>query len=53
MLVAVLKVFQTTEEVEGPQFAQIDENYIKQIEELNLKGVLGIKQSAYDRANAK
>ncbi len=27
--------------------------YIKQIEELNLKGVLGIKQSAYDRANAK
>ena len=28
MLVAVLKVFQTTEEVEGPQFAQIDESQI-------------------------
>ena len=28
MLVAVLKVFQTTEEVEGPHFAQIDESQI-------------------------
>ena len=28
MLIAVLKVFQTTEEVEGPHFAQIDESQI-------------------------
>ena len=28
MLIAVLKVFQTTDEVEGPHFAQIDESQI-------------------------
>lgn len=61
MLVAVLKVFQTTEEVEGPHFAQIDESQIvvnsevaEKFEEIEeLKGYWNIALFGVDATNGK
>ena len=61
MLVAVLKVFQTTEEVEGPQFAQIEESQIvvnsevaEKFEEIEeLKGYWNIALFGVDATNGK
>ncbi len=61
MLVAVLKVFQTTEEVEGPHFAQIDESQIvvnsevveKFEESEELKGYWNIALFGVDATNGQ